>query len=101
MNSKEEIRKILINKPHLKDSDPRLMATFWYQELKRKNLKVSEITALDFLNLFAKSKLTNPETIRRMRAKLQEECPELRGEVYNMRKGKKQDQWRNDLGYEV
>ena len=36
-----------------------------------------------------------------MRAKLQEEKPELRGKVYNARKGIIQDKWRKDLGYEV
>ena len=35
-----------------------------------------------------------------MRAKLQEEQSELRGKVYNVRKGIIQDQWRKDLGYE-
>ena len=101
MKAKEEIEKLLIKSPHLKNSDPKLMATYWFRELEHKGLDAKEITAMDFLKLFAESRLTNPETIRRMRAKLQEECPELRGKVYNMRKGKKQDQWRNDLGYEV
>jgi hypothetical protein len=35
-----------------------------------------------------------------MRAKLQEENPKLRGRAYAIRKGKIQDQWRQDLGYE-
>ena len=35
-----------------------------------------------------------------MRAKLQEEKPNLRGVAYNKRKGILQDKWRQDLGYE-
>ena len=35
-----------------------------------------------------------------MRQKLQEEKPELRGEVYNKRKGIMQEKWRSELGYE-
>jgi len=101
MKTKEEIEKLLIKSPHLKNSDPKLIATYWFRELEHKGLDVKEITAMNFLKLFAESRLTNPETIRRMRAKLQEEFPELRGEVYYLRKGEKQKQWRNDLGYET
>ena len=53
------------------------------------------------MQLFANSKLTNIKTIERMRRKLQEEYPELRGRVYNNRKGVIQDQWKRELGYEV
>ena len=35
-----------------------------------------------------------------MRAKLQEEEPGLRGEAYKIRKGKLQEEWRKNLGYE-
>ena len=68
--------------------------------MKNKGLDAKEITAYDFLKQYAESQLSNAETIRRMRAKLQEEKPELRGKVYNVRKGIIQDKWRNDLGYE-
>ena len=52
------------------------------------------------MKLFAESKLTNIKTIERMRRKLQEECPELRGKLYKVRKETLQDQWKKDLGYE-
>ena len=51
--------------------------------------------------LYSKSKLTSAHSIERMRRKLQEEYPELRGKKYNLRKGILQDQWQKDLGYEV
>ena len=53
------------------------------------------------MKMFADSKLTNIKTIERMRRKLQEECPELRGKLYKVRKETIQDQWKKDLGYEV
>ena len=59
-----------------------------------------EITALNFLHKYADNELTNAESIRRMRAKLQEEEPGLRGEAYKIRKGKLQEEWRKNLGYE-
>jgi len=99
MKTKELIQNLLNRYPTLKDSDSRLMANFWDEELKRKNKDVKHMSAAEFLELFAQSKLTNPESIRRMRAKLQEEKPSLRGRVYSMRKSKIQDKWRTKLGY--
>jgi len=101
MKTKEEVRTLLENTPHLRDSDPKLIATYWLKELKRKNINPNDMTGFEFMKLFADSKLTNIKTIERMRRKLQEECPELRGKIYVDRKGKIQDQWKKDLGYEV
>ena len=100
MKTKETIKKILLEKPHLRDNDNKLIAAYWFRELKNKNVNVEEITALDFLHRYADNKLTNAETIRRMRAKLQEEYPEVRGRAYAIRKGVVQDEWRKKLGYE-
>ena len=100
MKTKETIKKILLDKPHLRDNDNKLIAAYWFRELKNKNVNVEEITALDFLHRYADNKLTNAETIRRMRAKLQEEYPEVRGRAYAIRKGVVQDEWRKKLGYE-
>ena len=100
MKTKETIRKILLEKPHLRDNDNKLIASFWYRELNSKNIDSEEITALNFLHKYADNELTNAESIRRMRAKLQEEEPGLRGEAYKIRKGKLQEEWRKNLGYE-
>jgi hypothetical protein len=70
------------------------------RELNNKNIDAEEITALNFLHKYADNELTNAESIRRMRAKLQEEEPALRGEAYKIRKGKLQEEWRKNLGYE-
>ena len=100
MKTKKEIEKLLIKSPHLKDSDNKLIATYWLRELEHKGLKAYKSSAYDFLKLYSESIVTNAETIRRMRQKLQEEKPELRGEVYNKRKGIIQEKWRSELGYE-
>ena len=111
MKTKEVVKELLINKPHLRDSDPKLIATYWYNELKKKQINPYKISGYsprqfapsryEFMQLLANSKLTNIKTIERMRRKLQEEYPELRGRVYNNRKGVIQDQWKRELGYEV
>ena len=101
MKTKDIVKALLLQKPHLRDSDLKLIATYWFNELKKKNIDPTEINGLEFMKMFADSKLTNIKTIERMRRKLQEECPELRGRAYELRKGKIQDQWKKDLGYEV
>ena len=99
MKAKDKVRNLLINNKRLRDSDNKLIATFWYQELKMRGIDTNEITGFELLELFAESKLTNAETIRRIRAKLQETNKELRGSKYNLRQGKLKDDWRKDLGY--
>ena len=99
MKAKDKVRNLLINNKRLRDSDNKLIATFWYQELKMRGIDTNEITGFELLQLFAESKLTNAETIRRIRAKLQETNKELRGSKYNLRQGKLKDDWRKELGY--
>ncbi len=81
-NNKALIKTMLIEKPHLREDDRKLIATVWYKEVKDLNTPV-----IDFLHHFADNKITHPESIRRCRAKLQETCPELRGNNYHKRKG--------------
>ena len=99
MKAKDKVRNLLINNKRLRDSDNKLIATFWFQELKMLVIDTNEITGFELLELFAESKLTNAETIRRIRAKLQETNKELRGSKYNLRQGKLKDDWRKELGY--
>lgn len=68
----------------LRDNDHELMATIWVHEIGKKT--VARMTALDFLTLFANSKLTSPESIRRCRQKAQEHDKKLRGKTYGKRK---------------
>lgn len=76
---------ILLDKyEHLKDSDQKLIATFWYHEIGGANF--SAMTAHDLLKKFSEGKLTSAESIRRCRQKLQEENEHLRGKMYNQRK---------------
>lgn len=100
MKTKEIIKQMMLDKPHLKDNDNKLIAAYWFKELKHLNIDSKTITALDFLHKYANAELTNAETIRRMRAKLQEEYVELRGRAYEIRQETIQNKWRNELGYD-
>ena len=79
-SQKELINQLLRQYPHLRDDDNKLIATIWKLELKS-----SSHTALEFLQLYADKQLTNAESIRRCRAKIQELNPNLRGVKYQGR----------------
>ena len=82
---KDRVKALLIKHPGLRDSDNMLIAIIWQQDLRNKNLPSISTTAYVFLNLYSKGELTNAETIRRVRQKLQEENPDLRGTVNEAR----------------
>ena len=98
MKTKDKVRHYLDKYPSLKDDDNRLCSNIWMSELN--DLSGLDILATDFLKLYAANKLTSAPSIKRARAKLQEEEPKYRGEKYNLRKGILQDKWRKYLGYE-
>lgn len=70
----------LQSREHLRNDDSKLIATIWFQQLGKQ--QVNQMSGFDMLQAFADNKLFNPESIRRMRQKLQEEFPELRGKSY-------------------
>lgn len=92
-NIKTEVKRLLTKFPHLRDSDNKLIATIWGADIGKdeKGLISKQITAYCFLEAFANGKHTSPESIRRVRQKIQEQCPELQGESYKKRKVKAQE----------
>tara|TARA_R100001163_G_scaffold65062_2_gene60969 strand:+ start:86 stop:391 length:306 start_codon:yes stop_codon:yes gene_type:complete len=99
MKTKEKVRYWLTKYPELRDDDNRLCANIWSEEIKQIKDIPDKISS--FLIAYAANKLTAAPSIKRARAKLQEEEPEYRGKKYYLRKGTLQDKWRKDLGYEV
>ena len=81
------VKHILEKHPHLRDNDYRLVATFLLYEGGGRE-SMDKMTASEFLQQYADGKYTNFESIRRVRQKLQEEFPELRGEKWIQRKKK-------------
>lgn len=78
--------RLLTENPHLMDDDHKLVSNVWYQDLKRMNIEPSEVSGYRLLEIISEGKLTNPESIRRSRQKVQEEFPQLRGKNYQSRK---------------
>lgn len=81
---KQRIQNLLEKVPSLRDNDLRLIANIWVAEIGGKE-KAHKITAHDFLEKYSKGSLTNPESVRRLRQKIQEENPLLRGNLYEKR----------------
>lgn len=98
-NTIEKVKELLEAVPSLKDSDTRLTTHIWFREMEAMGLDPFKTPSTSFLKLYAKGKLTLAPTIKRARAKLQEENPNLRGKKYNLRKGVVQDKFKKDLGY--
>ncbi|QDP46677.1 MAG: hypothetical protein Unbinned6316contig1000_21 [Prokaryotic dsDNA virus sp.] len=101
MNTKAKVKHLLELIPELADSDTKLTAHIWFREMEKLGYDPTETQSYKFFQLYAKGKLTLAPSIKRARAKLQEEEPRYRGKKYHLRKGTYQDEWRKKLGYEI
>lgn len=89
-NLKQEITLLLTAYPVLKDDDMKLISIIWYEQLGKKR-------TIDLQDIYD-GKVTNPESIRRMRQKVQEENENLRGKNYKARQ-KNTKKIKEQLGY--
>ena len=79
----DEVEIFLTKHPLLRDDDERLMANIWAKYIGKRDL--NEMNAEDLLSSLAQGLLPSYESISRCRRKLQEECPNIRGEKWNER----------------
>lgn len=82
-NMKDRVEYLLRKTPRLQDSDNKLVATFWWHEMGKEQTEL--MTGYDFLEVLSQGKLSSSISIVRVRRKLQEQYPELRGEMYIQR----------------
>lgn len=81
---KERVDSWLERDPSLRDDDNRLIANIWAEDLVKEGFSITELRPI--LSMVAKGKLTNPESIRRSRQKIQQDNPLLRGKYYENNK---------------
>ena len=81
---KQKVMYLLKQYPHLRDDDLKLISTIWFHEAGKND--TNDMSAFTFLQNFSNGKYTHSESIRRIRAKIQEDHPELRGKSYKERK---------------
>ena len=74
----DEVEKFLTKYPILRDDDEKLMANIWNSHIGN----LEDIDGKDILHMLATHQLPSYESISRCRRKLQEECPNLRGEKW-------------------
>lgn len=77
---KRLIKNLLINMPNSRDYDKVLLTLVWEFELH--NLEKSNCTAMEFFDLYSLHKVSNVDSVSRIKRKIQEEIPELRGEKW-------------------
>ena len=84
---KNLVRLLLLNFKQLRDDDRRLCSACWAVFARKKyNLPMVEVPLSRFLKDFENGDFPHPESIRRMRQKLQERDLTLRGDKYDERK---------------
>ena len=79
-NTKSKVEFCLRQFPKLRDSDMALICHVW-----RSEIDYHSMSGEDVLRAIANEKLTNPESIRRVRQRLTEYHPELRGASWRKR----------------
>lgn len=75
-----KVFSVLTDMPATRDDDRLLLVEIWTRETHAKELT-------EFMNELLGGSLSHPESVRRMRQKIQEKHPSLRGEKYDARHG--------------
>ena len=88
---KDRVIKLLRENPHTRSNDEALTSNIWYQDLLKIGVTAENVSAYDLLKHLSQKKLTNAESIRRSRQKIQQENPELRGENYKPRQDNQEE----------
>ena len=81
-----EVEKMLLRYPGLRDNDERLMANVWYKFIGDNTLTYT--SGFNVLSMLSKGKLPSYESVSRCRRKIQEINPELRGEKWAKRQSR-------------
>lgn len=84
-NTSKRVKKYLQDHPELRDNDARLITNILHEDLREMDYDPDTGSGIVILRLYAAGKLTNAESIRRSRQKLQEDDPTLRGKAWKPR----------------
>ena len=81
----DRVKTLLLLSDTFKNSDQKLAARVWYDQCSENNVNPNKITAFEFFRMYADDYFCKAQVLIRIRAKLQSEFPELRGDVYYAR----------------
>ena len=96
LKTKDRVKTLLTEHPHLRDNDERLIANIWNQDMDKLGFNTEHTSAKFLLRQFAEGRLTNPESVRRTRQKIQQHNIELRGNTF-VERGNRQEEIVNEL----
>ena len=86
---RDTVTKLLIENPHLRDDDEKLLANVYWQRISSTlvhKLSPDQLLGIKlFLKEVADGKMPNYQSVSRCRRKLQESDPTLRGKLYGKR----------------
>lgn len=85
MKTYDKIKAVLVNDCRSRDSDWRLVYFIHREELYLRGREINGINYQETLVMISEGKLTSPETITRIRRKIQESDEKLRGKKYEER----------------
>ena len=93
----ERVERWLERRPELRDSDEKLCANMWFEDLKNQHLDPEKLSAKNFLILYGEGKLNNGDSITRVRRIVQEKHVPLRGNNYKRRQAELQEETKREL----
>jgi hypothetical protein len=93
----EAVKSLIEKYPELVDDDQRLVVNFWIGEIYSSGSSIYEMLAIDLLEIIKRGKLTNYDTITRMRRLVEEKCPHLRGKTWAERQRIKEKKIKSEI----
>jgi len=96
-NIDDAVRKLLEKDVTYADDDNRLCCRIWIDELLKKHISSTDISAYEFFVMLHKDQITKAGSITRARRKLEEDFVHLRGHSYNKRHKIKTEEVKTEL----
>ena len=93
----EKVKELLVANPKYRDNDNAVWSRIVANYLGGLEA-VKQMSAYELLSMMTSGELPSFESISRIRRKVQEDCPELRGNYYEVRQDKQGD-IKKELGY--
>ena len=92
-----KVKELLASDKKYRDNDNALWSRFVANHLGGLEI-IKAMSAYELLWMMTENKLPSFESVSRIRRKVQEDCPELRGDSYQA-KQEKQSEVKKELGY--
>ena len=90
------VKHLLAESPRYRDNDQLLVARIWWEEMTAIGINPNVASAKQLMDLMVDNRLTQPDTIKRARRKVQEHFPNLRG-IIRTHRMQKQDKVKENI----